>query len=162
MSTESLNQISWSPSNSRLYRTTTKVVNFFISLADSLIVSAQNFFSLTGFKSLESLFFKLQIHFLVDSVPFFWRSNFALNKKTHFKFWHPISREPNNQGKQKKNKFKQKMQLSGTTLRIYEYALLQYLFSSFRSRKSCEETTRLAKGTWNMWNTLSEWPNLRF
>ena len=41
------------------------------------------------------------------------------------------------------------MQLSRTTLRVYEYALAQHFFSSFRSRKKCEETTRLAKGTWN-------------
>ena len=47
-------------------------------------------------------------------------------------------------------------------LRIYEYALLQHLFSSFRPRKKCEETTRLDKGTWNMWITLSECPNSRF
>ena len=54
------------------------------------------------------------------------------------------------------------MQLSYTTLRIYEYALPQHFFSSFRSRKKCEETTRLAKGTWNVWNTLSAWPDSRF
>ena len=47
------------------------------------------------------------------------------------------------------------MQLSYTTLRIYEYALPQhFFFSSFQTRK------KLAKGTWNMWNTLSEWPNI--
>ena len=37
------------------------------------------------------------------------------------------------------------MQLSCATLRIYERALLQHFSSSFRSRKKCEETTRLAK-----------------
>ena len=35
-------------------------------------------------------------------------------------------------------------------------------FSSFRSRKKCEERRRLEKGTLNLWNTLSEWPNFRF
>ena len=54
------------------------------------------------------------------------------------------------------------MQILRKTFRIYEYALTQDLFSNVRSRKKCKETTRLAKGTWNMRNTLSEWLNLRF
>ena len=54
------------------------------------------------------------------------------------------------------------MQLSCTTQRIYEYALSLHFFSSFRSRKKCEETARLARGKWNMWNMLSESPDLRF
>ena len=58
-------------------------------------------------------------------------------------------------------KEKAEMQLLYATLRTYEYAHPTF-FSSFRSRKKCEETTRLAKGTWNKWNTLHEWPNSRF
>ena len=53
----------------------------FISLADSSFVFAQDsFFISTESKLLESLSFKLQIHFSVDSVRFFWRSYFTLNK----------------------------------------------------------------------------------
>ena len=58
----------------------------------SLIVFAQNFFLSTVLKLLESLSLKLRIHFLVQSVQFFWRNYFNLNKKTHFLFWRLISR----------------------------------------------------------------------
>ena len=65
---------------------TTKVVNFFISLADFPWLSLLRiFFSLTTLKPLESWSFELQILFLVDYVRFF------LAELVHFKqknsFW---------------------------------------------------------------------------
>ena len=78
---------------------------FFISMVDfPWLPLLRIFFSSTGLKSLESLSFELQIHFSVDSVRFFSRSYLTLNNKTHFKFLHPIAREPNNLEKQKKKK----------------------------------------------------------
>ena len=82
---------------------------FFISLADfPWMFLLRILFFIDWIESLKSLSFKLQIHFLVYSVRFFWRSYFTLNTKTHFKIWRHISREPNKVEKQKKGKLKQK------------------------------------------------------
>ena len=66
------------------------------------------FFASTGLKSLGSLSFMLRTYFLVDCIRFFWQSYFTLTKKTHFKFWCPISREPKNLGKPKKQQIQAK------------------------------------------------------
>ena len=105
----------------------------------SLIFSAQIFFSSTGFKSLESLSFKFQIYFWVDSVRFFLAEFFHFEQWNSFQFRHPISRQPKNLGKKKVNQSRT-MEFSCTILRIYKYALSQHFFSSFRSLKKCEET----------------------
>ena len=67
---------------------------------------------------------------------FFWRSYFTLNEKTYFKFWRPISREPDKLEKRKKANWSRKMQISCATIRIYESALSQdFVFKFSTSQK---------------------------
>ena len=76
-----------------------------------------------------------------------------LNKKTYFKFWRPISREPNNLGKQKKKKQIEAKRCIFRVQPLLEFTNMHFhniLFSSFRSRKKRKETTQLAKETWNI------------
>ena len=95
---------------------------------------------------------------------FFWQF-LHFKRKNSFQILTPdISRTKQpREIKKKKKKLKQKdatFMYNLQDLRIR--TVTKFFLSSFRSRKKCEETTRLAKGTWNMWNTLSQWPNVRF
>ena len=122
---------------------------YFILLADFLRFSwLRIFFSSTH---LEILSFKRSIHFLPSLYTFFrgglqtLNQTWTLNNKTHFLFWHLISHEPKNVGG------KSKWMLKDATLTYDHHNLRTRTFDLVKNAKK-----RPAKGTWNMWNTLSE------
>ena len=136
------------------------MVNFSISLADflwSYLHSVIQNHSESYLLSFELIFYWTLYDFSLAELLHF-------KQKNSFQILTPDISQTKELMKTKKKKLKQRdatFMCNRQNLRIHIFTFF-FFFLSFRSRKKCEETTRLAKGTWDMWNALSEWPSSRF